>query len=364
MQSDTFDTYLDANSQHWNVPHSTNTICQQDLTNSNNLLTNFSNSSENFWPTNESSQRDPSSYLAFPSTHQLVSKTKIQRVSNCFPNNFSFYSFPTVPSQNGAILNVCKEEELLNFRNCFPRIATHLPFSQEIASNESQFSVKERNDFIQNFPTHMSTSPETMFFPFDSGLGSSIESQSHSEQPPFIPSFIQEQHEQEQQQYHHQQQQHQQYHEQQQQKQQEQQYQHQQLRVSTSTESESEEQAYSPDRSFFLQNNVSPEHDVLQVDASQNDASPNDVSQNDVSQNDVSQNDVSQNDDSQNDASRNDALQNDASYNDDSQNEASQNDVNSKCRVCQGKIVQRHNYYGCIGVCVSCRGFFRRSVQV
>jgi hypothetical protein len=311
--------------------------------------------------------------LAFPLAHQLVSKTKIQRVSNCFQNNLSFYSFPTVPNQNGAILNVCKEEELLNFRNCFPRIATHFPFSQEIASNESQFSVKERNDFNQNFPTHMSTSPENVFFPFDSGLGSSIESQSHSEQPPFIPSFIQEQHEQEQQQYHHQQQQHQQYLEQKQQQQEQQQqqqqqqqhlqqqqeYQNQQLRVSTSTESESEEQAYSPERPFFLQNNVSPEHAVLQADASQNDASPNDVSHNDVSQDDVSQND-----DSQNDASRNDALQKVASYNDDSQNEASQNDVYSKCRVCKGKIVQRHNYYGCIGVCVSCRGFFRRSVQV
>jgi hypothetical protein len=35
----------------------------------------------------------------------------------------------------------------------------------------------------------------------------------------------------------------------------------------------------------------------------------------------------------------------------------------SKCRVCGGETSQQHNYYGCTGVCVSCRGFFRRSVQ-
>ena len=34
-----------------------------------------------------------------------------------------------------------------------------------------------------------------------------------------------------------------------------------------------------------------------------------------------------------------------------------------ECRVCKGLLSNRHNYYGCIGVCVSCRGFFRRSVQ-
>ena len=36
----------------------------------------------------------------------------------------------------------------------------------------------------------------------------------------------------------------------------------------------------------------------------------------------------------------------------------------TECRVCKSLIANRHNYYGCIGVCVSCRGFFRRSVQV
>ena len=35
----------------------------------------------------------------------------------------------------------------------------------------------------------------------------------------------------------------------------------------------------------------------------------------------------------------------------------------SLCRVCKAEISNQHNYYGCIGVCVSCRGFFRRSVQ-